>query len=65
VRLFGIEEILESNGLDAEDASLIVRREIAAGGKGRVFINNRPATVSVLKQIALIWLSSTHRTSRS
>jgi len=50
--LRAIEEILESNGLDAEDASLIVRREIAAGGKGRVFINNRPATVSVLKQIA-------------
>ncbi len=50
--LRAIEEILESNGLDAEDASLIVRREIAPGGKGRVFINNQPATVSVLKQIA-------------
>src|SRR6478672_3969270 len=31
--LGAIEEILESNGLDAEDASLIVRREIAPGGK--------------------------------
>ena len=50
--LAAIEEILESNGLDAEDASLILRREIASGGKGRVFINNQPATVSVLKQIA-------------
>jgi DNA repair protein RecN (Recombination protein N) len=50
--LGAIEKILESNGLDAEDASLIVRREIAAGSKGRVFINNQPATVSVLKQIA-------------
>jgi DNA repair protein RecN (Recombination protein N) len=50
--LGAIEEILESNGLDAEDASLIVRREIAPGGRGRVFINNQPATVSVLKQIA-------------
>ena len=47
-----IEEILESNGLDAEDSSLIIRREIAAGGKGRVFVNNQPATVAVLKQIA-------------
>jgi DNA repair protein RecN (Recombination protein N) len=47
-----IEAILESNGLDAEDASLIVRREIASGGKGRVFVNNQPATVAVLKQIA-------------
>jgi DNA repair protein RecN (Recombination protein N) len=47
-----IEHILETNGLDAENGSLILRREIAAGGKGRVFINNQPATVAVLKQIA-------------
>jgi DNA repair protein RecN (Recombination protein N) len=47
-----IETILETNGLDAENGSLILRREIAAGGKGRVFINNQPATVAVLKQIA-------------
>ena len=44
--------ILETNGLDAENGSLILRREIAPGGKGRVFINNQPATVAVLKQIA-------------
>ena len=50
--LAAIEGILESNGLDVEDSSLIVRREIGSGGKGRVFINNQPATVSVLKQIA-------------
>ncbi len=47
-----IAAILETNGLDAENGSLILRREIAAGGKGRVFINNQPATVAVLKQIA-------------
>jgi DNA repair protein RecN (Recombination protein N) len=54
-----LEEILETNGLDADsgggasgDASLILRREIAAGGKGRVFINNQPATVAVLKALA-------------
>jgi DNA repair protein RecN (Recombination protein N) len=47
-----IESILETNGLDAENGSLILRREIAPGGKGRVFINNQPATVAVLKQIA-------------
>jgi DNA repair protein RecN (Recombination protein N) len=47
-----VEEVLEGNGLDMEDASLILRREIAAGGKGRVFINNQPATVAVLKQLA-------------
>jgi len=47
-----IARILETNGLDAENGSLILRREIAPGGKGRVFINNQPATVAVLKQIA-------------
>ena len=43
---------LESNGIDGEDGQLILRREIAAGGKGRVFVNNQPARVTVLKQLA-------------
>jgi DNA repair protein RecN (Recombination protein N) len=47
-----VETVLEANGLDFEDASLILRREIASGGKGRVFINNQPATVAVLRQLA-------------
>ncbi len=47
-----IDGILEENGIDAEDGQIILRREIAAGGKGRVFINNQPATVTVLKQLA-------------
>jgi DNA repair protein RecN (Recombination protein N) len=48
-----LAKILEANGLDeSEDASLILRREIAAGGKGRVFVNNQPATVAVLRQLA-------------
>jgi len=48
-----LAEILEGNGLDeSEDGSLILRREIAAGGKGRVFVNNQPATVAVLRLLA-------------
>ena len=49
-----ITRILEANGIDPneEDESIILRREIAAGGKGRVFINNQPATVAVLRQLA-------------
>jgi DNA repair protein RecN (Recombination protein N) len=48
-----IANVLERNGLDeSEDGSLIVRREIAAGGKGRAFINNQAATVAVLRQLA-------------
>ena len=46
-----IGQILEANGIDAA-GELIVRREIAANGKGRAFVNNQPATVAVLKQLA-------------
>jgi DNA repair protein RecN (Recombination protein N) len=45
-----IWQILENNGIDGDESNLILRREIAV--KGRVFINNQPATVAVLKQLA-------------
>ncbi|MGB7267061.1 MAG: DNA repair protein RecN, partial [Terracidiphilus sp.] len=48
----GAESILEENGIDAEGADVILRREILSTGKGRVFVNNQPATVAVLKQLA-------------
>ena len=44
-----LARILEENGLDSESDSLILRREISQGGKGRVFVNNQPATVAVLQ----------------
>ncbi len=47
-----IDSALEANGIEIEEGQLILRREISAGGKGRVFINNQPATVTVLKQLA-------------
>src|SRR6266849_9885356 len=47
-----VSQILETNGNDCEDESVILRREIAAGGKGRVFVNNQPAMVAVLRQLA-------------
>jgi DNA repair protein RecN (Recombination protein N) len=49
-----VGKILQGNGIDPndEDESIILRREIAVGGKGRVFVNNQPATVSVLRQLA-------------
>jgi DNA repair protein RecN (Recombination protein N) len=48
----GAEAILEENGIDAEGAEIILRREILSTGKGRVFVNNQPATIAVLKQLA-------------
>ena len=46
--------VLEENGIDSEpDAEgVVLRREIFATGKGRVFINNQPATVTVLRLLA-------------
>ena len=50
----GAAAILEANGIDAGAFSddILLRREIAAGGKGRVFVNNQPATVAVLRELA-------------
>ena len=46
------ETILEGNGIDSGGNDVILRREILATGKGRVFVNNQPATVAVLRQLA-------------
>src|SRR5450755_1826531 len=46
------EAILEDNGIDAGGSEIILRREILLNGKGRVFVNNQPATVAVLKLLA-------------
>jgi DNA repair protein RecN (Recombination protein N) len=48
----GAEATLEANGIDAEGTEIILRREILENGKGRVFVNNQPATVAVLRQLA-------------
>ncbi|WP_260705233.1 DNA repair protein RecN [Edaphobacter flagellatus] len=48
----GASAVLEANGIDTEDDHVLLRREIGANGKGRVFINNQQATVSVLRQLA-------------
>ena len=47
-----VKKILEENGIEPEDGQIIIKREIAAGGKGRVFVNNQPATVALLRQLA-------------
>ncbi len=46
------DQVLEENGIDAEGSEIILRREILQNGKGRVFVNNQPATVAVLKLLA-------------
>jgi DNA repair protein RecN (Recombination protein N) len=46
------ETLLEENGIDSGGNDVILRREIFSTGKGRVFVNNQPATVAVLRQLA-------------
>ena len=58
------ERVLEENGIDVSDGEVIVRREIQANGRGRVFVNNQPATVAVLKQLAPV-LASVHAQNES
>src|ERR1039458_1485767 len=56
----GAAAILEAAGIDAGAGrnsgsgsdDILLRREIAADGKGRVFVNNQPATVAVLRRLA-------------
>ena len=46
-----IHSMLEVAGMDAPDNTLLVRREISTGGRGRIFINNNLATVALLKKL--------------
>ncbi len=46
-----VQTFLHSNELDAEH-ELVIRREIAANGKSRAFINDTPATLQQLKELA-------------
>src|ERR1700761_86287 len=48
----GAEATLEANGIDADGSEIILRREILENGKARVYVNNQPATVAVLRQLA-------------
>jgi DNA repair protein RecN (Recombination protein N) len=46
-----VKVFLQQNELEA-DAELVLRREIAANGKSRGFINDTPATLQQLKELA-------------
>ncbi|HEX8147033.1 MAG TPA: AAA family ATPase, partial [Pyrinomonadaceae bacterium] len=50
-----VEAILEEAGVGARtgsgDVELVVRRELSAEGRGRVFVNNRLATLSLLRSL--------------
>ena len=43
--------LLADAGFEAGDGALLIRREIAANGRGRVFVNNNLSTLSFLKSL--------------
>ncbi len=45
------EEILEKQGLLAEDGLLILRRVVGADGRSRAFVNDQPVGVALLKEL--------------
>jgi DNA repair protein RecN (Recombination protein N) len=47
---------LERLGLDHEGDEVVVRREISADDRNRVYVNNQPSTVTALRQLAPLLL---------
>src|SRR5215467_5529525 len=43
--------LLESAGIEMDRDELIIRRELSGGGRNKIFINNRLATQSVLRDL--------------
>lgn len=46
-----LSQLLEESGIETEGADVIIRREIIANGRGKVFVNNQAATLTLLKAI--------------
>jgi DNA repair protein RecN (Recombination protein N) len=47
----GIAKLADERGIDVEDDTLVLKREIAANGRGRAWINGAPVTATVLAEI--------------
>jgi DNA repair protein RecN (Recombination protein N) len=46
-----VQTRLADHGIDPEDGLLILRREISAGGRGRVWVNGAASTVTLLAEL--------------
>jgi DNA repair protein RecN (Recombination protein N) len=46
-----VYEVLQRHGLEPEDGLLILRRDIAAGGRGRAWVNGAASTVALLGEL--------------
>lgn len=48
-----LETVCKEKDIDWDSNQMILRREIAPGGRSRAFVNDTPVTVAVLREIAL------------
>ena len=49
-----VEELLGASGLDAggeAGSELVIRRELSAGGRAKIYVNNRLATLGLLREL--------------
>jgi DNA repair protein RecN (Recombination protein N) len=46
-----LEALLDEAGIALEGGQIIIRREVATGGRNKIFINNRLATQSLLRRL--------------
>jgi len=46
-----LEDLLSDSGVDVSEGEALIRRELVANGRGRIFINNQVANVGLLKSI--------------
>ena len=60
---YELEDLFNQEDLEYDPKECIIRRELSANGKSRAFINDSPATVSVLKKLGnrLIDIHSQHQ----
>ena len=46
-----LQALLRESGIEVLEEDLIIKREIVANGRGKVFVNNQSATINLLKTI--------------
>lgn len=60
---YGLQAIFEENGLDWDDAEMLLRREVSSSGRSRAFVNDTPVSTALLSEIAshLVDIHSQHQ----
>lgn len=60
---YGLDDFFQTNDLDFDGQECIIRRELTATGKSRAFINDTPASLTLLKELGekLIDIHSQHQ----